>query len=216
MGAFYVNYTVKGFDQKAVVRALSGRKAFVTAERNGYIFVFDKEADAQNQEAIAKLAEQLSASLQSTLLTVLNHDSDILRYQLYEGGGLSEECNSTPDYWSPKLRPSPPKGGDAMRLCAAFNCHDIAEVERILRVSWKHYPDATGRHSNLVRVLGLPSLAIRYGFGAIAQGHIPEGLSVEDLTVSITAAAPSSVKYSPRKSRSNVNAGHRKDRISCE
>jgi hypothetical protein len=87
MGAFYVNYTVKGFDQKAVVRALSGRKVFVAAERNGYIFVFDKEADAQNQEAIAKLAAQLSASLQSTLLTVLDHDSDILWYQLYECGG---------------------------------------------------------------------------------------------------------------------------------
>jgi hypothetical protein len=50
-------------------------------------------------------------------------------------------------------------------------------------VSWKHYPDATGRLSNLVRVLGLPGLALGYGFGAIAQGHIPEGLSVEDLTV---------------------------------
>jgi hypothetical protein len=46
MGAFNVNYTVKGSDQKAVVRALSGGKVFVTAERNGYTFVFDKEADA--------------------------------------------------------------------------------------------------------------------------------------------------------------------------
>jgi hypothetical protein len=159
MDAFYVNYTVKGSDQKAVFRALSGRKAFVAAERNGYIFVFDKEADAQNQEAIAKLAEQLSASLQSTLITVLIHDSDILRYQLYECGGLNDEYNSTPDYWSPKLRPSPPKSGDARRLCAAFNWHDVTEVERILRVSWKHYPDATGRLSNLVRMLGLPGLA---------------------------------------------------------
>jgi hypothetical protein len=43
MGAFYVNYTVKGSEQKAVVLALSGRKAFVTAERNGYIVEFDKE-----------------------------------------------------------------------------------------------------------------------------------------------------------------------------
>jgi hypothetical protein len=71
MGAFYVNSTVNGSDQKAVVRALSGRKAFVTAERNGYIVVFGKESDAQTHEAIAKLAAQFSAILQSTLLTVL-------------------------------------------------------------------------------------------------------------------------------------------------
>ncbi len=176
-----MNYTVKGADQNSIARALTGRKAFVSPERNGYIFVFDEESDNQDQRAIGKLAEQLSASLKSTILTVLNHDSDILWYQLYEGGTLIDEYNSTPDYWSSKSEPAPPEGGDAKRLCASFNCNDVPEVERILRLSWKEYPDATIRHADLFRALDLPGLAVGYGFGAIAHGHLPEGLSAEDL-----------------------------------
>jgi hypothetical protein len=181
MGAFYVNYTVKLADQKSVVQALSGRKAFVSPEWNGFTVVFDEQSDNQDQEAIATLAGQLSASLQSTVLTLLNHDSDILWYQLYESGTLSDQYNSTPDYWSSKSELSPPEGGDAKRLCAAFKCNQITEVERILRASWERYPDATDRHADLVRVLNLPSFTVGYGFGAIARGYLPEGLSAESL-----------------------------------
>jgi len=181
MGAFYVNYTIKGADRKSIIKALSGRTAFVSPERNGYTIVFDKESDSQNQKVIAKLAAQLSTSLHRTVLTVLNHDSDIFWYQLYENGTLTDQYNSTPDYWSPKSEPAPPDGGDAQRLCTAFKCSDVAEVERILRTSRKEYPDATNRHAHLFRVLGLPSLAVGFGFAPIAQGYLPDGLSVEDL-----------------------------------
>ncbi|HEY4011132.1 MAG TPA: hypothetical protein VGM11_13345 [Acidobacteriaceae bacterium] len=181
MGAFYANYMVKGADQNSIARALSGRKALVSPEQNGYIFVFDQESDNQDQHAIGKLAERLSTSLRCTVLTVLNQDSDILWYQLYEDGTLTDRYNSTPDYWSRKAEPAPPEGGDAKRLCAAFNCSDVPKVERILRLSWKDYPDATDRHADLFRALDLPSLAVGYGFGAIAQGYFPEGLSAEDL-----------------------------------
>jgi hypothetical protein len=182
MGAFYVNYTVKGADRKSIIKALSGRSAFVSPERNGYTVVFDKESDSQNQNVIAKLAAQLSASLHCSVLTVLNHDSDILWYQLYESGTLTDQYNSTPDYWLPKSEPALPDGGDTRRLCAAFECSDVAEVERTLRVSWKEYPDATDRHAHLVRVLGLPSFAVGYGFAAITRGYLPDGMSVEVLT----------------------------------
>lgn len=181
MGAFYVNYTVKLADQKSVARALSGRNAFVSPEWNGSTVVFDEQSDNQDQDAIAKLAGQLSARLKSTVLALLNHDSDILWYQLYENGTLSDQYNSAPDYWSSKSELSPPEGGDAKRLCAVFKCNDIAEVERILRASWEEYRDATDRHADLVRVLDLPSFAVGYGFGAIAQGYLPEGLSAENL-----------------------------------
>jgi hypothetical protein len=104
-----------------------------------------------------------------------------LWYQLYERGTLTDQYNSMPDYWSPKSEPGPPEGGNAKRLCAAFNCNNVAEVERILRVSWKEYPDTTDRHADLFRVLGLPDLAVGKGFEAIAQGYLPEGLSGDDM-----------------------------------
>jgi hypothetical protein len=182
MGAFYVSYTVRGTDAEEVVRVLAGRKAFVSPVRSGWVVVFDEESDNQHQGVIAKLAAHLSASLQATVLTVLNHDGDILRYQLYQSGALIDQYNSTPDYLSPKFEPLPPQGGDAKRLCGAFNCRDVAEVERILRMSWKEYPDAGERHADLSRVLNLPSFAMGYGFSALAHGHLPEGLSPEDLT----------------------------------
>jgi hypothetical protein len=94
MGAFYVNYTVKGADQQSVVRALSGRKAFVTPEWNGFTVVFDEESDKQDQVTIAILAVQLSTELRSTVLALLIHDSDILWFQLYEGGKLTDQYNS--------------------------------------------------------------------------------------------------------------------------
>jgi hypothetical protein len=182
MGAFYVNYTVKGADPKSIVSALAGRRAFVCPERSGCVVVFDEESDKQDQGVIAKVAAQLSASLQTTVLAALNHDSDILWYQLYQSGTLIDQYNSTPDYWTPKSEPSLPEGGDAKRICRAFNCGDIPEVERILRMPWKAYPDAGERHADLSRVLNLPSFAVGYGFNAVVLGYLPEGLSADDLT----------------------------------
>ena len=49
-------------------------------------------------------------------------------------------------------------------------------------MSWKEYSDAGKRHADLSRVLNLPSLAVGYGFRAVAQGYLPEGLSAEALT----------------------------------
>jgi hypothetical protein len=181
MGAFYVNYTVKGADQQSVVRALSGRKAFVTPEWNGFTVVFDEESDKQDQVTIAKLAVQLSTELRSTVLALLIHDSDILWFQLYEGGKLTDQYNSAPSYFSPKSEILPPEGGDAERLCSVFQCKDDAKVERILRASYKEYPFAGDRHADLVQVLNLPTFAVGYGFRSVALDYLPEGLSAEDL-----------------------------------
>jgi hypothetical protein len=104
MGAFSGDPTVRGSDEKTVVRVFSARKAFVTAGRNGNIVGFDKESDAQKQRGIAKLGALLSASPQSTLHTVLNCDSDILWYRLYECGGLNDGFNSTHNDWSLRLK----------------------------------------------------------------------------------------------------------------
>lgn len=103
-------------------------------------------------------------------------------YQLYENGTLTDHYNSTPDYWTPKAELSPPEGGDAKRLCEAFGFGDVAEVERILRMSCEECPVAEERHADLTRVLNLPSFAVGYGFSAVADGYLPEGLSADDLT----------------------------------
>jgi hypothetical protein len=184
MGAFYVNYTVRVTDQKSAVKALAGKKAFVSPEQNGSVVTCEQESDKQDEKTIAKLATELSRRLHCTVFAVLLHDSDILWYQLYLDGKLSDQYNSTPDYWSAKPEPSGPAGGDAKQLCAAFACTEVAAVERILRATWQTYPDAMSRHADLVQALGLPDFAVGFGYEGTIQGYLPAGLSAENIVAS--------------------------------
>ena len=184
MGAFYVNDTVKLANQESVIKALAGRKAFVSPEHSGAVVVFDQQSDSQDETAIAELAMHLSTALRCTVFAVLVHDSDVFWYQLYQDGKLSDQYNSTPDYWSDEAESSDPEGGDAARLCAAFHSGEVAAVENILRASEEDYPDAMDRHADLVRALHLPDYAVGYGFQDALRGDLPNGLSSENMAAS--------------------------------
>jgi hypothetical protein len=189
MGAFYVTYTLRGTNQTSVLRFLAGRRTFVSPEQNGLIVVFDEDHNSHQEEHISILATRLSAGLLIPVLAVKNHDSDVLWYQLYnEFGKLADAYNSTPHYWFPTAPPSPPEGGDAKLLCAAFGAGDIAEIQNILQASGKRYPDATVRHADLARALKFPSFFVASAFGNISDGYLPRGLSVEDLRNSSAAS----------------------------
>src|SRR5215469_9831706 len=129
MGAFYTNYTLRAPSQQSVADALAGRAAIVTPAQDGCVVVFDEESDEQNGEIIAELASRLSGQFQCPLLAVLNHDDDILLYQLYLSGELVDEYNSTPGYFEGDASGS--EGGDSQKLCAAFGSAAVKEVERI-------------------------------------------------------------------------------------
>jgi hypothetical protein len=184
MGNFYTNYTLRGPSQQAVAKALAGRSAIVTSERDGCVVVFDEQSDDQNSEIISDLAHDLSSELRCPVLAVMNHDDDILWYQLYLNGELADEYDSCPSYFDPEAEPSGPAGGDAQKLCAAFDSSNVTEVERILRKSsfdQDGYVFAIERHTELARALGLPPFAVGGGFSYVSDGEIPEGLSEDDL-----------------------------------
>jgi hypothetical protein len=167
MGNFYTNYTLRGPSQEAVAKALSGRSAIVTPQRDGCVVVFDEQSDEQDLEVITGLARDVSGELRCPVLAILNHDDDILWYQLYLSGELSDEYDSSPSYFDPEAEPSVPAGGDAQKLCAAFSSSNVAEVERILRKSSfdeDGYVFAFERHADLARALGLPSFAVGAGY----------------------------------------------------
>ena len=187
MGGFYTNYTLRGPSQQAVVGALSGRRGIVAPERDGCVVAYDQASDGQDQEVIAALASHLSRTLNCPVLAVLDHDDSIFWYQLYEAGELSDEYDSSPGYFDEFAQPSPPAGGDAQRLCAAFGASDVAAVERILRKS-SYDPDgyafAHKRHTDLVRALGIPEFAVLTAFASYERGEYPEALSRQDMMVS--------------------------------
>ncbi len=184
MGNFYTNYTLRTTNQKAVGTALSGRKAAVTPERNGCVVVFDEESDKQDEKCISELAAKLSREIHCPVLAILNHDDDILWYHLYEDGRLTDQYNSSPNYFEESEEPSAPTGGNAQRLCVAFGATDVASVERTLRKSAFEeggYVFAFQRHVDLVHLLGIPEFAVGTSYANFESGEYPEGLSPTDL-----------------------------------
>jgi len=183
MGNFYTNYTLRLPSQQAAAGALAGRKAKVTPPHNGCVVAFDEASDDQDQERISELAARLSGELRCAVLAVLNHDDDILWYQLYEDGNLTDKYDSAPGYFdsSELLAPA---GGDAELLCAAFGSSDVAAVERVLRRQSfvdGGYVFAFERHADLVRALGLPEYAVGTAYASFGYEEYPEGLSGEDM-----------------------------------
>jgi len=183
MGNFYVNYTVRTDDQAAIIKALAGRNAFLTSANKGAIVVFDEAADSQDVDVVMALGVHLSRELGCPVLAVLNHDDDILWYGLFEKGRCIDEYDSSPGYFD-EGGSRPPEGGNAAKLCAAFQSPNIARVEAILRKPYgdNGYTFAYERHADLVSALDLPDFPVAFGFRYVSLGGTPRGLSLNDLT----------------------------------
>ncbi|EEF61670.1 hypothetical protein [Pedosphaera parvula] len=183
MGNFYTNYTLKGPSQQEVADFLKGRRAIVTPNEEDCVVVFDEQSDEQDQEQITELGTKLSAEFRCPVLAVLNHDDDIFWYQLYEKGKVTDEYDSSPSYFDSDAESiTPPTGGDAQRLCAAFGGGDEEEVESILRKeAGEGYTFAVERHADLVGVLGIPDFGVGFSYEAFEAGECPEGINPKEL-----------------------------------
>lgn len=184
MGNFYTNYTLRGPSQLEVAAALEGRLAVVTPQIRGSLVVFDEASDDQDQEEIAKVGAWLSSEFQCPILTVLNHDDDVLWCQLHEVGQLTDEYDSSPGYFDPHARESLPKGGNAERLAAAFGAKDAAAVEQVLRKPSHDragYMFAFQRHAALVNALDLPDYAVSTSYISFDRDEYPAGLTPDDI-----------------------------------
>jgi hypothetical protein len=173
MGGFYVTYTVRGADQEAVVAAFEGRQAMVSPVENGAVVVWDEESNHQDEQVIQALGRFLSERLESTVLAAMVHDDDIFLYWLFTDGKIADAYNSNPSYFL--AGPSLPSGGDAAKLCEAFQSGKTNQVEEILRctmgedVDDDRYVFESERHQALVDLLGLPSLSVGFTFWQVLE-----------------------------------------------
>ena len=185
MGSFYTNITLRTDHHDAVVEALHDlhRDAFVSPLDKGCVVVFDRKCEDQDVDTLKQLGGALSTRLKCPALAILVHDDDILVYELYDGGKLLDEYNSSPRYFDSGPGEEP-EGGDASALGKAFGVANTSGIEEILQT-----PRAGGgdegyvfeyeRHEALVEALGIPAIAVGAGYNYIEEGDV-EG--AEELT----------------------------------
>ena len=147
---------------------LNGRAAYVSKSERSFTTVLDEACESQDGEALAALGASLSEQFKCPVLAVLNHDDDILYFELYENGDQSDEYNSNPAYFNDEAEDDAPSGGSAARLASAFGATDSGSVETVLRKS--DYVFATERHQHLAAALGIPEYSVGIGFRYAAEG----------------------------------------------
>jgi hypothetical protein len=190
MGNLYTNIVLKGPGQAKVCKLLGhlGRGACVAPTVNGYTVVCDRACEDQDKATQYKVSKTLSRSLKCTAITFLNHDDDVLWYCLYDAGKRIDEYDSNPEFGDfiffhllnlrPRTRPpGPPSGGDASKMCKAFDVLDSTDVvESVLRRPGGRdgYLTAYLRHKDLATALRLPACTVGFGYTSLNKTEQPE------------------------------------------
>jgi hypothetical protein len=135
MGNFYTNITLRGPELDPVLAYLDAEAivAYVGAPQPGYVVVYDRASESQDEAILMARAAQLSRHFSCVAFAVLNHDDDVLAYWLYENGVQIDSYNSLPGWETGDE--SPPSGGDAAALCRVFGVPETQaeSIEDILR-----------------------------------------------------------------------------------
>ena len=167
MGNFYTNVTLVGTAADTAVARLRelGRSGYVAAEGADCV-VYDRECERQDTDVLMALADDRSSSLNTRALAVLNHDDDILWFQLYDRGQLVAEYAN--------------RGGprtNVRALCAALG--RPAQTLRVWFLLARPFVCQLTRHARLVQALGLPEAAVGTGCTYIDQDEPPIGVPPE-------------------------------------
>jgi hypothetical protein len=119
MGTFVGNLHVRTNDAQALenmLDELGARNRRVTDARNGWVSVYEERCSMQDEATIVSLAKELSARTRSAAVGFLLHDSDVLRYWLYDAGEEKDTFDSWPGYAEADDEGPEPEGGDSDAL----------------------------------------------------------------------------------------------------
>src|SRR6478609_5599085 len=74
-------------------------RSILVATGPNWIGVYDELCDEQRQDVAQRLASELSRQLETDVVTILVHDSDVLWLELFGSGTLLDGFNNNPDYF---------------------------------------------------------------------------------------------------------------------
>ena len=177
MGSTYANVLLREPDIDAVAKLLDTlrRRAYVAGDGTVTV-VYDERADKRPDKELESLAMLLSSRLGRTALAVANYHDDVLQYQLVQNGRIADRYDSYPGFL--KKGREKPEGGDAHRLCAAF---ESAEQERavaaLLRQTRFEVGPEIERHEQLLKLLRLPPDLAVLGYGYVQEGDLGQSPS---------------------------------------
>jgi Ankyrin repeats (3 copies) len=185
MGAFIVNFHIKTrspTNVAAVVQRLINTRAYVSSSRTGWVSVYEERTSQQETEEIDRLARELSSHVDAPVIAFQVHDSDVLRYWLYEHGDLRDQYNSNPDYF----QTAPPGQGQQLRGNAHTllkHCERGATLEQVgdvLSQDRSEFELADHRLDVLAQLLGIDSLRAGVDFRDFERGDVtPEEVDVQ-------------------------------------
>jgi hypothetical protein len=170
MGAFFTNYQVRTKSASAVKKAIATlvqSRAYVSPEKNGWVTVYDESSEEQNEATLGRIAAGLSKVLDAAVLSFLVHDSSITVYWLYQGGVITDEFNSAPDYFGKKVNDETcarVRGNADALLPLCVTGTTRAQIEAVI-----HPPDglpitAENILVDLAKLLGIEDSRIALGF----------------------------------------------------
>jgi hypothetical protein len=188
MGCFYVNITTRKAQSHEVIDFLKSNNlsAYIIVGPEDFCSIYEQICDTQNMNHISAILCELSRHFSCPAIGVMNHDNDILAYELWLNGEKVDEYDSCPDCFDPEPGGNvEPIGGNAKLLSELMgqnpNEKSIEDVLRAFGGGDLDFVFAVERHGALAKAVGLPSHTVGYGFNYLSEGVIPEGISKEDI-----------------------------------
>jgi len=88
MGHFYVNITTRKAPAGEIVNFLKakGLTAFVIGGPGDYCTIYEEGCDAQDTDYLSSLLNEISSRFSCPAVGIINHDDDILAYELWANG----------------------------------------------------------------------------------------------------------------------------------
>lgn len=194
MGLSYTNIVLYKAQQVLTANYLCEQKriAYVSPTIRNYTVVYDRETEDQDTRVLTGLAKSLSKRFKCSVFASLVHDSDLFLYWIYGNGKLLDSYNSLPGYFGAKKSGrTRPKGGNAVKLCKAFDKMEAVEkVGQIFTLveqgnasdDWtQEYLQGEDIHKAVAQALDMPAFSISTGYLRILNTNLPEELDKASL-----------------------------------
>jgi hypothetical protein len=135
MGSFFTNLHARTSAAEPIIEALrdiGSLPAYITGPGGGWISVYPKSTEGQDQALLERVGKALSAAVKDVVLASLVHDGDAWDFVVLDKGRLADHYCSRPGYFSGKRRrPSGGKIDTLLPLCRSGT--SAADLEDLLK-----------------------------------------------------------------------------------